>query len=99
LWTILPLDGKFLIPPRVIAFHHGLWEKFMWYRVAKGALSIEGHKVGEPATSVKPEIPCCYGETGFQASGIIFPSEGCYEITGRVADARLTFIVEVHVKN
>ena len=27
-----------------------------------------------------------------QASGVIFPTEGCWEITGQVGAARLTFV-------
>jgi hypothetical protein len=32
-----------------------------------------------------------YGDTGFQASYIHFPSEGCWEVTGRAGDASLTY--------
>jgi hypothetical protein len=36
-----------------------------------------------------------YGESGFQASGVVFPGAGCYEITGEAAGATLTFVTLV----
>lgn len=36
-----------------------------------------------------------YGEHGFQATYLVFPTPGCWEITGGVGDARLTFVVLV----
>ena len=33
--------------------------------------------------------------TGFQASGVHFPTEGCWEVTGRVAMTTLTFVMFV----
>jgi len=40
-------------------------------------------------------VPCCYGDAGFQASGVIFPTEGCWQVTGRVGTASLTFVTVV----
>jgi hypothetical protein len=40
-------------------------------------------------------IPSGYGDSGFQATGIIFPTEGCWEVTGRVGEASLTFVTLV----
>jgi hypothetical protein len=47
------------------------------------------------AAPLQADIPPGYGQTGFQASGIIFPTEGCWEITGRAGDAELTFVQRV----
>jgi hypothetical protein len=33
--------------------------------------------------------------TGFQASGVYFPNEGCWEVTGRVGRTTLTFVTFV----
>lgn len=41
------------------------------------------------------EIPEGYGDTGFQASTIIFPTVGCWEVTGRAGDAELSFVTRV----
>jgi hypothetical protein len=55
-------------------------------------LSIQGHQLDAPALPLRAEVPDGYGERGFQASGVIFPTEGCWEITGQVGTARLTFV-------
>ena len=95
LWTILPLDGILLVVPDADG---SLSDKFMWWRAVRGALTIEGHRLDGPAPPVRPDIPCCYHDTGFQASGITFPSEGCWQITGQAGDSKLTFVLEVRAK-
>lgn len=41
------------------------------------------------------DVPCCYADTGFQPSGLILPTAGCWEITGEIRGARLTFVMLV----
>ncbi len=74
--------------------------KFPWWRGVEGELAIEGHRVDAPEVTLSAEIPRGYGLTGFQASGILFPTEGCWEVTGRVLDpesratvGKLTFVM------
>jgi hypothetical protein len=39
-----------------------------------------------------------YGLTGFQPSALVFPTEGCWQVTGRVANkTSLTFVTLVTV--
>ena len=38
------------------------------------------------------EVSDGYGDRGFQASGVIFPTGGYWEITGQVGAARLTLV-------
>ena len=45
--------------------------------------------------SSKVRLPGGYGEKGFQPSALFFPTEGCWEVTGRVRDATLTFVTIV----
>ena len=67
-----------------------------WYRYAAGKLTIEGHRLDAPAPPLIGEVPDGYGLTGFQVSGITFPTDGCWEITGTVGTkGSLTFIVQV----
>jgi hypothetical protein len=66
--------------------------KFGWWRGVSGQLSIQGRRLDGPAPPLRAEVPDGYGDTGFQASGVIFPTEGCWEITGQVGAARLTFV-------
>jgi len=70
--------------------------KWAWYRYTPGKLSIEGHRLDAPAPPLIGEVPDGYGPTGFQVSGITFPSDGCWEITGRLGGTvSLTFVVQV----
>jgi len=34
-------------------------------------------------------------DRGFQATYVIFPTEGCWEVTGTVGDAHVTFITKI----
>src|SRR5689334_11238911 len=72
--------------------------KFPWWRAVRGHLAITGRRLDAPAPPLRAEVSTAYGETGFQPSGLIFPSDGCWAITGRVGNAELTFITEVRVK-
>ena len=47
------------------------------------------------APPLRAEIPDGYSATGFQPSGVIFPTEGCWQVTGKVADASVTFVTRV----
>lgn len=95
LWTVLPLDGKLAMPSDPDG---SISDKFMWWRAVRGALTIEGHRLDAPSAPAVPYIPRGYHDTGFQASGITFPTEGCWQVTGQAGDSKLTFVVEVHAK-
>ena len=69
--------------------------KFPWVRGVRGKLTIQGKRLDAPAPPLRAHIPDGYGDTGFQATGIIFPSEGCWEVTGKVGDSSLTFVTRV----
>lgn len=94
LWTVLPPDGKLMITPEGGTLR---W-KFPWWRAVRGQLTIVGRRLDEAGGQLKADIPTGYGETRFQASGVFFPSEGCWEITGIAGGAALTFVVEVRAK-
>jgi hypothetical protein len=70
--------------------------KFGWYRGAglRGKLTVHGRRLDASAPPLRADIPAM-GETGFQASGLIFPTEGCWEVTGEVANARVKFVTRV----
>jgi hypothetical protein len=69
--------------------------KFGWWRVASGTLAITGQRLDGTAPAATGDVPDGYGLTGFQASGITFPTEGCWEISGTVGSATLTFVTYV----
>ena len=70
--------------------------KWGWDRVGiTGTLQIEGRRLDAPAPPLRAHVPPGYGDTGFQVSTLIFPTEGCWEVTGRVGSHTLTFVVLV----
>ena len=71
--------------------------KFPWWREAglRGRLTIHGRRLDAPAPPLRAHIPWGYGDTGFQSTALILPTEGCWEVTGQVADTRLTFVTHV----
>jgi hypothetical protein len=66
--------------------------KWPWWRGVKGQLTIEGQRLDASARPLRAHVGSGYGDTGFQASALIFPTPGCWEVTGRVDDASLTFV-------
>jgi hypothetical protein len=92
LWVSLSLiGGKLLIVPDADG---KLSAKLAWWRAAKGPFTIQGRRLDAPGGSLQSDVRG-YGNTGFLASGVIFPTAGCWEITGKAGDAALTFVVEV----
>jgi hypothetical protein len=64
--------------------------KFPWWSLIEDSLTIEGRRLDSPgkmASHTEGRL-----STGFVPSGITFPSEGCWEVTGSVGDASLTFV-------
>jgi hypothetical protein len=59
-------------------------------------LTITGHRLDASAPPLSGQaFPGGYGLTGFNASGVIFPTEGCWQVTGHVGRATLTFVTFV----
>jgi hypothetical protein len=69
--------------------------KFGWQRGVPGRLTINGRRLDAPAPPLRANIPDGYGDRGFQATSLTFPTTGCWEVTGRVGDATLTFVTRV----
>jgi hypothetical protein len=69
--------------------------KFGWWREVEGSLRIGGRRLDAPAPPLRADVPDGYGDRGFQASGVYFPTEGCWEVTGTVGAASLTFVTLV----
>lgn len=86
----------------VMAFDEGavhgdgsIGTKLGWWRNVSGSVDISGRRLDGPAPRLHGEGSDGYGNLGFQASGVSFPAEGCWEVTGRVGDAELTFVTYV----
>lgn len=111
LWTSLWPDGEVLIPPEHVRTDGSLAMKWPWWRTVSGQLFIEGRRLDAPAPPLRaeaaggkrldslatprPDIRYGEGPPGFQATALVFPTEGCWEVTGQVGEARLTFVVRV----
>jgi hypothetical protein len=99
LFTVLWPAGNIFMGPQNVEPDGSLSMKFVWWRGAKGQLTIEGRRLDAEAPPLRASIPDGYGDSGIQASALIFPTEGCWEVTGRVGDAALTFVTRVTKTN
>lgn len=68
--------------------------KVGWFRPEGAELQIAGQRIDATAPPLEAHIPCCY-PTRFQATGLMFPTEGCWEVTAKAADNELSFVVLV----
>ena len=77
------------------SFHAGKdGNKVGWFRPEGAVMEITGRRLDGKAPPLEVDIPCCY-PTRFQASGLYFPTEGCWEVTAKAADSMLSFVVKV----
>jgi hypothetical protein len=93
-------DGTVVFKPGgsgIILPDGSLSMKFGWYRGAglRGKLTIHGKTLDAPAPPLRAYIPAGDSEKGFQATLLIFPTEGCWETTGEVGDTSVTFVTRV----
>ena len=94
LWTVLHYP-TLPVTARNRQLDGSIDEKFPWWRGVSGNLSIRGRRIDGSGPPLRARIPSGYGDSGFQASAIIFPTEGCWRVTGTVGLAALTFVVLV----
>jgi hypothetical protein len=103
---LLSVNG--LTPNGTIVFRPGgagfvrpdgaLGMKFGWTRAVLGDIHVIGHRLDGDANPPEADVRCCYGKTGFQASYLIFPTPGCWEVVAQIGDvleSRLTFVTRV----
>ena len=71
--------------------------KFPWWgrRGTTDPLTITGRRRDQSASPLRVDAPPGSGSPGFWASRIIFPTEGCWSVTGRAQAGTLTFTVRV----
>ena len=95
LWTVLPPSGVLVAQPSDVRRDGSIARKFPWWRGVEGDLAITGRRVDRPGGTVQASIPPGYDPTGFQASAIIFPGEGCWQVTATAGTAEMTFVTLV----
>jgi len=72
----------------------GVADKVPWIRPAGAQLEITGNLLDGSAPPLKVQIPCCYA-TAFQATGMEFPTQGCWEVTAKADGKVLRFVTRV----
>jgi hypothetical protein len=97
LWTVLWPHGVIAATPEYVEPDGSVGMKVPWWRGigVVGKLAITGRRLDAPARPLRAVVPDGYGRTGFQASGIDFPTEGCWQVTGKAGRASLTFVTIV----
>ena len=84
--------------PGFITQDGGLGMKFGWTRGVRGKLDVSGRRLDGAAPPLMFETNNGYRDVGFQASYLIFPTPGCWEVTAQVGereDSRIAFTVKV----
>jgi len=107
-WALPPDDQAVNDPPAYgyyfINGDQSIWASAWWageeenylHATADGGaeLKITGHRLDSDVSALEADIPCCY-PTRFQATGLYFPTDGCWEVTAKAEESILTFIVRV----
>lgn len=98
LHAVLPLNGKFVFTPGGAGFTDrdgAMGIKFGWFRHQPGTLYVGGRRLDGEAAPARAYISDGYGDQGFQPVYLVFPVAGCWEITGGIGEARLSFVLRV----
>ena len=100
LWTTLWEEGTVVFEPGgagEIRPDGSLAMKWPFVRgeAARGQLTVSGRRLDGPAATMTAEVPEGYGDIGFQATALVFPGPGCWEVTARSGEASLTFVTRV----
>lgn len=96
---VLPPKGTFVFRPGGPGFVEAdgaLGIKFGGEFRKRGTLLIRGRRVDAPAPPARAYIPRSYDNyVGGMSLFLLFPTPGCWEITGMLTGENLTFIVDV----
>ncbi len=98
LWVGLPEDGTIVFRPGGAGFYlpdGSLAWKFAWCKKVRGKLTISGQRLDVTAAPLRSSFNGTLVEKGFVPSHLIFPTSGCWQVTGRAGPTSLTFIVRV----
>jgi hypothetical protein len=68
--------------------------KVGWFRPAGATLEITGQRIDGDSEPLHAHVPCCY-PTRFQATGLYFPTAGCWEVNATAGESELSFVLRV----
>ena len=69
--------------------------KWFWWRADPGEpLTIDGRRLDAAAPPLSSDIPDGYSGQ-FQATALVFPTPGCWEVTGQAGKESLAFVTRV----
>jgi hypothetical protein len=68
--------------------------KVGWFRPEGIPLEISGQRLDGEAPPLDAHVPCCY-PTRFQSSGLIFPTQGCWQVAAKAGESELSFVIWV----
>jgi hypothetical protein len=72
-----------------------IWAKQGWWRGNSARLVITGRRLDANAPPLRGDVPTGYGDHGFVATGLTFPTAGCWQVNGKLGSARLTYVVRI----
>jgi hypothetical protein len=72
----------------------GRHDKGIWVRPRGTQLKVVGRRLDGEAPPLRVRIPCCY-PSGFQVTGMTFPTEGCWEVQATAGDKAIRFVIIV----
>ena len=97
LWVAFgPAGGVYRVPAENVASDGSLGVKIGWQRGPglRGRVSVQARRLDDRAPPVRRRISAGgYGLTGLQASGIAFPTHGCWRVTASAGRAYITFVL------
>jgi len=104
IWVKIPATGVYeLSPADTINFGPLIgWRstEVQWLRDdgVEGFITVSGMRLDQPLED-SPQTPLSpqrqYVKVGPVRTGLAFPSDGCWEVTGTVGDHSITFVVDV----
>jgi hypothetical protein len=97
LWVDLEPNGVAAYPNARRLPSGWIETKAVWWRArsAAGRLTIRGKRLYSIRDRMRAQVPEGSGSRGLQPSGLLFPSPGCWKITGKSGGASLSYVVAV----
>jgi hypothetical protein len=83
-----------------LGWHKGHWRsgpggnRVVWIRPSGEQLTVVGRRLDQKSPPLIARIPCCY-RRGFQVASMIFPTDGCWEVTGKAGKKTMRIVVAV----